>query len=855
MQVLQVPVPSLVSRRFLVAVGSCLLAVSAPPLLAQDLSGESLNGTVTLNGGFLPDPHVVDIVPGGDTVVADLGAGCTGYIFAAQPDLKVVLDSASTQFGIFVNSNIDTTLVVNDPNGVWHCNDDASFLTNSNPGVTFTKPASGTYDIWVGTYSDVGTDGTGRLVLTEWSTSDWASMDLGGGGGSAIVSNGIDFGDDLSSWANDGECDDPRFEGEGTATTLLDADMYHDATDCNEAFASGTIQLAGGASGGDAGGEALAGQQRGRLDTTDPQLSDSSYVDRYTFQGNAGSTTIIDLRSADFDTYLRVTAPSGEQFTNDDYEGSVERSMLSLNLTENGEYTVEATSYVAEVTGSYTLDMTSDLQSAPVDLENTGSLTSSDVTFSDGEYYDSYTFEGQPGQSVQIDLNSDDFDTYLVLEGPDGQRESNDDADSTAHSQIVTQLSQLGTYTVHVTSYGGGETGDYVVSISQGSGGGGGQVASNDSVGLGLGQSTGGSLDAADTRSEDGKYQDVYSFEGNAGGTLSVDLSSGEFDTYLTIVAPSGQTFENDDFDGSTSRSVVDFTLPESGRYRIIATTYASDTTGSYQLALSSGTGNNSTAIYLPSNPGGGQIYGIFAGIADYEGEGSDLSWTDQDAQRAHQSMIEGAGMDPSNAYLLLNGEATMGNFTSAMNSIGSQIGQDDTLVIFYSGHGGQHARAAGPSNTDPDGMDESLVLYDDYLMDDQLGAMLDNMNAGRVLLVFDSCFSGGFAKDVVSAPGRMGLFSSEEDVTSLVADKFEAGGYLAVFFEDAVRGRFADGDMNSQLTAMELSEYIHERYRFDLKPEGSEAATVRVTGPAAVYQHLVVDRGGITADSVLFYH
>jgi hypothetical protein len=845
---------SLHPRCLTLTLASLALLTSAPGLEAQDLNGESLNGTVNLSGGFLPDPHVIDIVPGGDTVVEDLGAGCTGYIFAAQPDLKVVLDSASAQFGIFVNSNIDTTLVVNDPNGGWHCNDDASFLTNSNPGLLFESPVDGTYDIWVGTYSDVGTDSTGKLVLTEWSTSDWASMDLGGGGGTAIVSDGIDFGDDLSSWANDGECDDPRFEGEGSASTLLDDDRYHDATDCSAAYQAGTVQLAGDASGGGTSSE-LAGSQRGRLDTTDPVLSGNGYVDRYTFQGSAGSTAIVDLRSADFDTFLRVTSPSGEVFTNDDYEGGIDRSMVSLDLGETGEYTVEVTSYSSDATGSYTLDMTSGLQSAPVDMENRGTLASGDGTYSEGEYFDSYEFEGQPGQAVTIDLRSDDFDTYLVLEGPGGQREVNDDADSTAHSQIVTQLSQLGTYTVHVTSYGGGETGDYVVSISQGTGGGG-QVTANDSVALGLGQSTSGSLEAADTRTEDGKYEDVYSFDGSAGETLSVDLNSGEFDTYLTVVAPSGQTFENDDFDGSTSRSVVDFTLPESGRYRIVATTYASDTTGSYQLALSSGTGNStSTAIFLPSNSGGGQIYGIFAGIADYAGDDNDLDLTDQDALRTRDALIEGAGMNPANAYTLIDGDATFGNFTSAMNNIGSQIGPDDTLVIFYSGHGSQHPRADGPNNTDPDGVDESLVLYDDYLMDDQLGAMLDGMNAGRVLLVFDSCFSGGFAKDVVSAPGRMGLFSSEEDVTSQVAYKFEAGGYLAVFFEDAVRGHFADGDQNSQLTAMELSEYIHERYRFDVKPEGSEAASARVTGPAAVYQHLVVDRGGITADSVLFYH
>jgi hypothetical protein len=845
----------LIAPRLPLALGAFFLTCSAPQLFAQDTNGESLNGIVNLSGGFLPDPHVVDIVPGGDTQVEDLGAGCSGYIYASQPDLKVLLDSASSQFGIFVNSNIDTTLVINDPNGGWHCNDDAEFLTNSNPGVLFNKPANGTYDIWVGTYSDVGTDSTGRLVITEWDTSDWASMDLGSSG-TSITSDGIDFGDDLSTWANDGECDDPRFEGEGTANTLLEDDRYHDATDCSEAYSAGTIQLAGGDS-SDSGGVSseLGGSQRGRLDETDPRYdSDGGYYDTYTFEGTAGSSAVVDLRSADFDTILQVTSPSGEDFLNDDYEGSLERSLVSFELTETGEYTIEVTSWGAG-TGAYTLDMSTDLQSAPVDLQSSGDLASGDSTFSDGEYYDSYTFEGQPGQSVTIDLNSDDFDTYLVLETPDGQKESNDDAESTAHSQIVSTLSQVGTYTVYVTSYGAAETGDYVVSVTQGaSGSGGGISPAHDSQSIYLGQYSDDALDTADMRSADGKYQDFYVFEGSAGQSVQVDMA-GSFDTFLSIVAPSGQTFENDDYNGDTMRSLVEFTLPESGRYRIVATTYASDITGSYDLALNPGRDSPSNAIFLPSNPGGGQIYGIFAGISDYEGEGNDLPLTDQDALRARDAMLEGAGMNPNNAYTLLNADATIGNFTSAVNEIGSQIGPDDTLVIFYSGHGGQHDRSDGPNSTDPDGKDESIVLYDDYLMDDQLDAMLDNINAGRVLLVFDSCFSGGFGKDVIAAPGRMGLFSSEEDVTSLVADKFQAGGFLAVFFEDAVRTQFADGDMNMEVTAMELSEYIHERYRFDVKPEGSEASSARVTGPASVYQHLVVDRGGVSADSVLFYH
>ena len=54
----------------------------------------------------------------------------------------------------------------------------------------------------------------------------------------------IDFGDDSSQWANDNECDDPRFVGPGMTTTpLLDEDIGHDATDCRTAFEAGNLQL------------------------------------------------------------------------------------------------------------------------------------------------------------------------------------------------------------------------------------------------------------------------------------------------------------------------------------------------------------------------------------------------------------------------------------------------------------------------------------------------------------------------------------------------------------------------------------------------------------------------------------
>ena len=64
-------------------------------------------------------------------------------------------------------------------------------------------------------------------------------------GTTPVVANtdDIDFGDDTSQWSKDGECDDPRFEGTGAASELLEEDALHDATDCKAAFDAGTITL------------------------------------------------------------------------------------------------------------------------------------------------------------------------------------------------------------------------------------------------------------------------------------------------------------------------------------------------------------------------------------------------------------------------------------------------------------------------------------------------------------------------------------------------------------------------------------------------------------------------------------
>lgn len=117
------------------------------------------------------------------------------------------------------------------------------------------------------------------------------------------------------------------------------------------------------------------------------------------------------------------------------------------------------------------------------------------------------------------------------------------------------------------------------------------------------------------------------------------------------------------------------------------------------------------------------------------------------------------------------------------------------------------------------------------------------------MLVVLDSCFSGGFSKDVISVPGRIGFFSSEEDVTSLVANKFAAGGYLSLFFAEALGDAGADEDRDREIASRELRGYLHGRYRSPEEKSGNDY----IRALDFTQQHLVVDSGSVRWSDVLF--
>ena len=65
------------------------------------------------------------------------------------------------------------------------------------------------------------------------------------GARSSAIPFSIEFGDDTGDWARDGECDDVRFEGDGTAAFMLADDRGRDASDCRQLYDEGLVRLFG----------------------------------------------------------------------------------------------------------------------------------------------------------------------------------------------------------------------------------------------------------------------------------------------------------------------------------------------------------------------------------------------------------------------------------------------------------------------------------------------------------------------------------------------------------------------------------------------------------------------------------
>ena len=604
---------------------------------------------------------------------------------------------------------------------------------------------------------------------------------------------------------------------------------------------------------------------RGQLARGDDTLQSGEYADDWTFPVRRGHTYELTLSSASFDPYLIVRGPGGLSEDNDDdpaARGSRD-SRVRFTAPADGQVTVSATSYQSGETGAYTLTLggaavapavspaavaASD-RTVRLDQTLDGRLGAGDRQLDSGEYINSYVLRGRRGQALDLRMTSSAFDPYVAISGPEGFSAFNDDdpaVNDGRNSRLVVTLPADGDYRITATSYASGEQGGYRLAVLDGTGA---ATPAPPAVRpserasatgeIAIGQAVGGSLDAGDGTLETGEYVDRFRFTGRRGQRVAVELTSSAFDAYTILTTPSGDQQENDDARDGGHDSRLDTVLSEDGEYQVMVTSYAPGETGSYRFSVSPSLGSPRQA----SVQGGARVFAVMVGVSDYGGAQNNLDFTDEDARKLSETLRADGSLNDA-SIVLTNAEATVAGVRRAFARVAAEAGPEDTFLFFFSGHGDQSEVPV--SGLEPDGKSEAIVLRDGEISDVDMAGLFGSLRTRLSLLVLDSCFSGGFARNVVDRPGVMGLFSSEEDLTSAVADKFQAGGYLSHFLRAGMGGE-ADGDGDRLVTAGELATYLRRQFREQVENVESETQDGQRN-----YQNLVVDRGGVQVDDVI---
>ena len=208
-------------------------------------------------------------------------------------------------------------------------------------------------------------------------------------------------------------------------------------------------------------------------DPTNPTRAGTFGDDYFLTDVVAGQQVQVNLNSRAFDTYLQViNAETGQVLEFDDNSGQGSNARVTFTVADGIDYIVRATSSESDVTGNYTLRTSTGvaIPGTPISSNETlnGTLSTTDPNNPNrpGKYYDGYLLTGlSVGQTVQVNLDSSAFDTYLQVVNADtgAVLAYDDDSGSGYNSQLNFTVQDGIDYIVRATSYSSGVTGAYTL--------------------------------------------------------------------------------------------------------------------------------------------------------------------------------------------------------------------------------------------------------------------------------------------------------------------------------------------------------------------------------------------------------
>jgi hypothetical protein len=322
----------------------------------------------------------------------------------------------------------------------------------------------------------------------------------------------------------------------------------------------------------------VSDEASGFLDSSDEVLADGRYIDWYPLSLDAGDRVTL-VAAADFDSYLIVEYPNGRRAENDDWADT--DAGMYVTAARDSVLLVGVTSLSEQTTGGYTLSIRRAPRPPEISIGESvnGSLTESD---SDGGVTaDRFLLRGDEGTLVRIRLESDDFDTYLVVaDGFGGVLENDDAPDGTRNSELTYAFTDDTVLEITARAFDDTERGDYRLQVTE---------YQSDyplrQVPDGYELSNGERVFTVFTASDNSQR---FTFRAGANRNISFFAESDSFDAVLEITTPTGSIIRDDDSGGGTN-PLVQFITEEGGVYSAVVSSYSGAPAGPFTVGFDLG--------------------------------------------------------------------------------------------------------------------------------------------------------------------------------------------------------------------------------------------------------------------------
>ncbi len=353
-------------------------------------------------------------------------------------------------------------------------------------------------------------------------------------------------------------------------------------------------------------------------------IADNNYAEMWNIDIPANTTiTLLMYRTSDnLDSYLRLHAPDGTIAGEDDDGASDYNAWLSVTVLVDGTYTITATrSGFADGTtsGTYSIDVTCQQAQngggqagggggqqggigATVDNGTVYCNTPLTNSIDDNAIYDTWNFTAQGGETLTITMEviSGDLDPYLTVVDPFGQQTEDDDSGGGRDALVTFSPATGGAYSITAARVSG--QGEYRLQVACSAsaappgGGQAGGAATIDSGNISCNTPITNSID------DNATYDTWYFTPGDEGLVITMHQQSGNLDPYLTVYAPDGTPYSDDDSGGNWDAQ-VSFARAAAGTYTITATRTSG--AGEYTLTV------DCVALVAPPAPAPGAGGGV----------------------------------------------------------------------------------------------------------------------------------------------------------------------------------------------------------------------------------------------------